>query len=166
MFEAIVNGGAPLSIDFKGDEAVVNGQPAGLDTIQVGERSFQVIQNGKTYSVHVVEVDRDSNTATLIVNGKRAVVEVSNELDRLLKRLGLENAASSKISEMKAPMPGLIHSLHVAEGESVEKGDQLLILEAMKMENVIKSPTDGVVKRIHVKQGQSVEKGQLMISFE
>lgn len=165
MFEANVNGNEPLSIEFKGDAVLLNGQSADLDTVSNGERSFQILRDGKTYSVHVVEVNRAENRVALLVNGKKANVEVSTELDRLLKRLGLENASAGRISEVKAPMPGLIHSIQAEVGQAVEKGDQLLVLEAMKMENVIKSPTEGVVSQIHVKQGESVEKSQLLISF-
>ena len=56
-------------------------------------------------------------------------------------------------------------NLKVAEGDTVKAGDQLLILEAMKMENILKSPGDGVVKKIKVKKGDSVEKNQVLIEF-
>jgi biotin carboxyl carrier protein len=63
-------------------------------------------------------------------------------------------------------MPGLIRTIVVAEGQEVKKGDVILILEAMKMENALKSPADLVVKSIKVQQGQAVEKNQLLIEFE
>jgi biotin carboxyl carrier protein len=87
-------------------------------------------------------------------------------MDRLLRSLGMSVAGSSKASDIKAPMPGLIHSFFVQEGDTVAKGAHVLILEAMKMENVIKAPGDVKVAKIHVKKGDSVEKGQLIMSFE
>ncbi|MCL4121821.1 UNVERIFIED_CONTAM: hypothetical protein GTU68_029708 [Idotea baltica] len=63
-------------------------------------------------------------------------------------------------------MPGLIHSISIQEGESVKKGDPILILEAMKMENIIKSPGEGIVNKIHVSPQSSVEKNELLITFE
>ncbi|MCL4105942.1 UNVERIFIED_CONTAM: hypothetical protein GTU68_012580 [Idotea baltica] len=63
-------------------------------------------------------------------------------------------------------MPGLIHSIAVEPGQEVKKGDALLILEAMKMENIIKSPTDGTIGKIHIEQGNTVDKGQLMVTFD
>ena len=63
-------------------------------------------------------------------------------------------------------MPGLVLDVKLNVGDSVEKGDSILILEAMKMENVLKSPAEGVVKSIHINKGDAVEKNQLLISFE
>jgi biotin carboxyl carrier protein len=70
-----------------------------------------------------------------------------------------------KINEIKAPMPGLVLRIPINEGDSVSKGEGLLVLEAMKMENIIKSPGDVVVSKILVKPGQAVEKNQLLVSF-
>ena len=77
----------------------------------------------------------------------------------------MDKLASTKVNDVKAPMPGLILSMSVAEGDEVKKGDPLLILEAMKMENVIKSPSDGVIKSIKAAQGDSVEKNEVLIQF-
>ena len=68
--------------------------------------------------------------------------------------------------DVKAPMPGLVVEVPVVVGQTVAKGDKVLILEAMKMENVIKAVGDGVVKAVHASQGQPVEKGQLLIEME
>ena len=78
----------------------------------------------------------------------------------------MDTTQSNVVKEIKAPMPGSILNILVEAGQEVKAGDQLLILEAMKMENVIKSPGDGVVAKIHVDEKQSVEKNQVLISFE
>jgi biotin carboxyl carrier protein len=83
----------------------------------------------------------------------------------LLDKMGLGNAKGKKINEIKAPMPGLIVDIKVEVGAEVKKGDALMILEAMKMENILKSPGDGVVKTIKVEKKQSVEKNQVLIVF-
>ncbi len=77
----------------------------------------------------------------------------------------MDNLNANKINEIKAPMPGLVLDIRVAEGDAVKKGDTILVLEAMKMENSIKSPTDGLVKKISVKKGLAVEKNQVLINF-
>jgi biotin carboxyl carrier protein len=69
------------------------------------------------------------------------------------------------VNHIKAPMPGLIIDLRVKEGDVVKQNDPLIILEAMKMENVIKSPGDGTVKAVKVQKGNSVEKNQVLIEF-
>jgi len=69
-------------------------------------------------------------------------------------------------SELAAPMPGLVRSVNVEQGESVSKGQTLLVLEAMKMEIRIHSPREGVIQRLFVKQGQTVEREQVLIEIE
>ena len=74
--------------------------------------------------------------------------------------------ASKQVNAIKAPMPGLILSIHVEVGQEVQENDSLLILEAMKMENNFNSPRAGKIKSILVEKGQAVDKGQLLIEFE
>jgi biotin carboxyl carrier protein len=78
----------------------------------------------------------------------------------------MSNANASKVNDLKAPMPGLIVDVKVQVGDSVKKGDIILILEAMKMENVLKSTGEGKVKAIKVVPKQNVEKNQVLIEFE
>ncbi len=87
-------------------------------------------------------------------------------MDELLKSMGLENAMVAKISEVKAPMPGLVLDVLVTVGQTVEMGEKILTLEAMKMENAIKSPTAGTIASIHVSKGQAVDKNFVLIRFE
>jgi biotin carboxyl carrier protein len=77
----------------------------------------------------------------------------------------MNNLQNNSAKEIKAPMPGLIFDIKVKEGDEVKKGDPVLILEAMKMENILKSPGDGTVKKIKIKKGESVEKNQVLIQF-
>ena len=62
-------------------------------------------------------------------------------------------------------MPGMVLNILVNEGDTIKKGDPLIVLEAMKMENILKSPTDGVIKKIPINKGVAVEKNQLLIQF-
>ncbi|HEY4196679.1 MAG TPA: acetyl-CoA carboxylase biotin carboxyl carrier protein subunit, partial [Mucilaginibacter sp.] len=78
---------------------------------------------------------------------------------------GLSTLNAAKVSEIKAPMPGLVLKLFVEEGSEVKKGENLFILEAMKMENIIKSPADVTVKTVKIKPGDKVEKGQVLLIF-
>jgi biotin carboxyl carrier protein len=84
----------------------------------------------------------------------------------LVKKLGLSVAAGQKVKEIKAPMPGLVLDVMAKIGQTVQKGDGLLILEAMKMENVIKAQGDGVVKLVQIEKGQTVEKGAILVEME
>lgn len=84
----------------------------------------------------------------------------------MLKSLGMETGASLKVKDVKAPMPGMVLSVIATVGQVVEKDTPLVILEAMKMENVIKSPAAGTVRRINAIQGNAVEKNTVLIEFE
>ncbi|HLL94438.1 MAG TPA: biotin/lipoyl-containing protein, partial [Spirosoma sp.] len=83
----------------------------------------------------------------------------------LLEKMGMSNAVSAKVNTLKAPMPGLIVGINVAVGDTISKGDSVLILEAMKMENNLKAPGDGTVKAIRAIKGDRVEKGQVLVEF-
>jgi len=166
MYEVTINQDHKLSIQFKGNDVWIGEESSDMDVIPVDEKSFQVMHKGGSYTVHVVEQLPEEKAVILMINGKKAKLSITTELDRLLKSMGLENAAASKVSNLKAPMPGLIHSISVEAGQEVKKGDALLILEAMKMENIIKSPTDGTIAKIHIEKGNTVDKGQLMVSFD
>ena len=63
-------------------------------------------------------------------------------------------------------MPGLVRNVNINVGDLIKKGDSLIILEAMKMENVLKSPIDGIISELGVKPGESVEKNQILLSFK
>jgi biotin carboxyl carrier protein len=148
------------------EELTLNGDAFSWDLLQLQDNSYHIIHNNQTYQVEVLKADFQAKTFTIQVNGHRYAVNSEDKMDLLLKRLGMDNINQNKVNDVKAPMPGLILGVNVGEGDEVKKGDILMILEAMKMENALKSPTDGKVKAIKVKQGQNVEKNQLLIVFE
>jgi biotin carboxyl carrier protein len=96
--------------------------------------------------------------------GERVRVSVI-EVDFRLRTVVLPDPAGKKISELRSPMPGLVLTIPVKPGDVVRKGEALLILEAMKMENVLKAPSDLLISEIKVVQGQAVEKNQPLILF-
>ena len=128
--------------------------------------SLLVQTPSKTILLHCLSVDKSNKTVTLLYNNQKYIAKITEPLDDLLKSMGLENALTQKISEIKAPMPGLVLNISVNIGDSVEANQKILTLEAMKMENAIKSPTAGVVASIDVKAGQAVDKNQVLIRFE
>ena len=144
----------------------VNDEQFSWDVFQVKDHVFNVIKNNKSYNVEILKVNRDEKHFFIKVNGLKYKLHVKDKYDELLHSLGMDNLTNQKVSDLKAPMPGLVLDIEVREGEQVKKGDALLILEAMKMENVIKSPSDGVIKKIAVNKGEAVEKNQLILNFE
>lgn len=166
MYEARVNDLKEQDVLREGPSWLTGDMKSGADVRKVNDSTFHVLKDGVSYKVFVVNVNEEEKTVDLLLNGKKAKVQLSTGMDKLLRSLGMGVTSGSKAADIKAPMPGLIHSFFVQEGDSVAKGDHVLILEAMKMENVIKAPGDVKVAKIHVKKGDSVEKGQLIMSFE
>jgi biotin carboxyl carrier protein len=113
-----------------------------------------------------VSFDKEAKMAQIKVNGNLYSVTAQDQFDILLDQLGMSSINANKVSDIKAPMPGLVLKLLVSEGAHVKKGENLFVLEAMKMENIIKSPADVVVKSIKIKPGDKVEKGQVLLLFQ
>ena len=137
-----------------------------LDLVQANDGSLHILQNQTSYKATIIATEFHNKNYTVKVNGKEYTVKIASPLDQLVDKMGLAVAATQRISDIKAPMPGLVLSVAVEVGQEVEEGDALLVLEAMKMENLIKSPSAGVIKSIEILKGEAVEKGQLMISLD
>lgn len=165
MYRAVVNNGNVYEINQEGNTQQINGKSIDLDIKPLGNNQVHVIHNHKSYNAQLVEVNREEKTVSLKLNGKAFSIELKDRHDLLLEKLGMSDLTANKVNDLKAPMPGLILSINIEAGQEVKKGEPLLILEAMKMENVIKSPTDGTISQILVKHGQSVEKNQVLIQF-
>ncbi|WP_299117171.1 acetyl-CoA carboxylase biotin carboxyl carrier protein subunit [uncultured Winogradskyella sp.] len=137
-----------------------------LDAVETSKNQFHILYNDNSLEASVLESDFNKKTYQVKVNSNTYSVVIHDELDQLISELGFEIGASKKVNDIKAPMPGLILEISVAQGQEVKENDALLILEAMKMENVINAPRDGIIKSIEVKQGETVDKNNLLISFE
>ncbi|TGE27170.1 acetyl-CoA carboxylase biotin carboxyl carrier protein subunit [Hymenobacter metallicola] len=144
---------------------LVNGEPFVWDLVSLGNGRYHLLHEGRSYSAEVISADYTAKTFVLKLNGQLIELQAKDRFDLLLDKLGMSNAAASKVNELKAPMPGLIVAIRVEAGQAVQKGDPLLVLEAMKMENILKAPTDGVVSTIKVGLRDNVNKGQVLIQF-
>jgi len=166
MHKVKVNDRFDFEIDKKGKELFANNDLLQLDLSLLANNATHVIFKNKSFNTELVEINKAEKICTIKVNGNIYSIKIEDQFDQLLKQLGLDNLASAKVLEIKAPMPGLVLKVIVEEGMEIKKGDNLLILEAMKMENILKSSTDGTVKKISVKQGDKVEKNQVLIQFK
>ncbi len=135
-----------------------------LDLVRSGPSSFNLVRNGRSHRVLVLKEDRENGTVRMRIGGRTYTVKLEDEQSRLMRSLGLDKSAV-KVKEIKAPMPGLVLNILVKPGDAVKKNDPVLVLEAMKMENVIKAPGDAVVSAVPAEKGRAVEKGQLLVSF-
>jgi biotin carboxyl carrier protein len=148
------------------NSGLINNEKFQWDVIKVKENVYHIIKDNTSYNLEVISVKAKEKAFVIKVNGLKYKFNVKDKYDELLQSLGMDNLANNKVSELKAPMPGLVLDVSINAGEAVSKGDALLILEAMKMENIIKSPTDGIIKNISVNKGETVEKNQVILNFE
>ncbi|TFF33660.1 acetyl-CoA carboxylase biotin carboxyl carrier protein subunit [Mucilaginibacter psychrotolerans] len=165
MYKIKVNNRHDFEIDKQADGLLVNNVTVNADIATLNPTLYHIINNHASYNAEVVSFDRAAKTAEIKVNNNTYIVSAKDEFDILLDKMGMNNAATLRISDIKAPMPGLVLKVFAEEGAEVKKGDNLFVLEAMKMENIIKSPADVVVKAIKIKPGDKVEKGQILMIF-
>ncbi|MCM0060426.1 MAG: acetyl-CoA carboxylase biotin carboxyl carrier protein subunit [Algoriphagus sp.] len=164
MFSVILQDTA-YSVEKNADETLVNQQALTWDFKWMGDRKIHLIQGARSVEAELLNFDLDAKTVQIRLGHKTTTVKLKDRFDVLLEQMGMNTSGAGSLKEVKAPMPGLILDLNVAPGDQVKKGDVLLILEAMKMENSIKSPGDGVVKEVKVSLKQSVEKNQVLVQF-
>ena len=154
-----------VKVDESFEFDLKNSDTEKLDLLKLEKSKFHVINNHKSFNIQLENSDFYNKEYAVKVNSKSYVVKISNELDLLIKEMGFSIGNTKKANDIKAPMPGLILSVNVEEGQEVTEGDTLLILEAMKMENAIAAPKDGIIKTVIAKNGGTVEKGELMIEM-
>ncbi len=121
---------------------------------------FLLIHNGKKFHGEVVKDDSENNLLTIKINHRTFHVKKRGELDDLIASLGLDKP---KIKKLK---PGRVLKIFVSVGDEIQPGDNVLSLEAMKMENILKAEGVGKVSSINISEGDIVEKGSVLISFE
>ncbi len=165
MADVNFSDGQRLSVSLDDGQVRINGVAADLRLIPDGPYGWDVEQGGRRYRVLLLKLNEAEGTALLQIDGRRVLVNIHTREDELRKILHSSGSGSSGPADIKAPMPGLIRGVKVTVGQAVQKGDALLVLEAMKMENVLKSPKAGTVKEIVVSEGAAVEKGALLLKL-
>ena len=166
MFQINTGANQQWEVDYRSQDAVtLNSEPFAWDISDLGGGRFHILYEGRSFNAEVVEADYATKNIVLKLNGQRVELQAKDRFDLLLERLGMANAATTKVNELKAPMPGLIVDIRVQPGQAVLKGDPLLVLEAMKMENILKAPADGTVSGLKVVLRDNVQKGQVLVQF-
>jgi acetyl/propionyl-CoA carboxylase alpha subunit len=145
-----------------------------FDLTQTDALAFQrMIPNGvhainehTAVRAEMFEADFFKKKYSIRINGSFYEVVLKGDVELLIDELGLSANVTSVSNELVAPMPGLIVDILVKAGSSIQKGDALLVLEAMKMENSLTAPHDGIVKSVLVNISDAVDKGTVLIEFE
>jgi biotin carboxyl carrier protein len=126
-----------------------------------GQPVYSLIVDGKSHEAYVAPGDENWQ---VLLRGRLFPILVEDEREKRLRSAAGGGAAETGEFHLKAPMPGLVVAIRVAEGQPVKKGELLLILESMKMQNELKSPRDGTIGRVRVKPGETVEQKQTLLS--
>lgn len=159
---------APYTVTINNDKEVTISKEEidAIDAASISKNKWHVLYNETSFDTEIIEANFSFRIYKVKVNNTSYTIQINNPLDTVIKELGFEIGTNKKIEIIKAPMPGLILDINVKIGQQVKENDPLLILEAMKMENVIVSPREGIIKSIAIKKGDAVDKSQLLIEFE
>ena len=144
-------------------EIICDHESIEMDCQPLSSHSYSLIINGKS---HFLSILSHPQSYEVTIDQHINIVTIKNEQQLLLEQFGFLSSEKIQIGEIIAQIPGLISQIFVSVGDTINKGDKLFILEAMKMENEIDSPLSGTVKSISVKPGIAVEKGTLIMEIE
>jgi biotin carboxyl carrier protein len=126
-----------------------------------GQPVVSLLVDGKSYEAYVYE---DEQTLQVLLHGRMFPVMVEDEREKRLRAASGSRIAERGDFHLRAPMPGLVVAIPVGEGQEVQKGDVLVVLESMKMQNELKSPRAGLITRLRVKPGDSVDQHQTLLT--
>lgn len=126
-----------------------------------GQPVYSLIVDGRSHESYIYQGD---DNWQVLLQGRLYPVNVEDEREKRLRAAAGGGVVETGEYHLRAPMPGLVVSVPVTEGQEVKKGQVILILESMKMQNELKAPRDGVIGRIRVKPGESVEQKQTLLS--
>jgi len=146
------------------DQITVNGERLSIDFRSVsGQPVYSLIVNGQSHEAYVQATEAGLE---VLLHGQLHIVEVEDERQRKLRESSGGPVVHSGEFNLRAPMPGLIVAVPVVEGQAVTKGEDLIILESMKMQNELKAPRDGTVGRVRVRTGDRVEHHQVLVTLD
>ncbi|RKQ51544.1 biotin carboxyl carrier protein [Roseivirga pacifica] len=165
MYTSKTKDGKEATLEFSNNQLLFNGQSLDFQISKNQYGHYQFTKDGTTVKAEILEVDEAKKKFIIQVGRGRYPISLKDDTDLLLEKLGMSHLQEQTLKDIKAPMPGLILDILVEPGQEINKGDQVMILEAMKMENVLKSPGSGTISSIEVEKGQSVEKNSILIKF-
>ncbi len=137
-----------------------------VDIVQLSNGEYHILYKGRSFTARVIEKKTRDHGWILSLNGQRVEVRLQSKFDQFIDEFRSRNSEASSTASIKAPIPGRVLKVYVSPSQGVKKGEPLLILEAMKMENIISAPSDAEVDTIHIQEGSVISKGDLLITFK
>jgi biotin carboxyl carrier protein len=142
------------------DRLEVDGQNVDGDLIPLNTGGLHMLRRGaRDLELHLRE--QDPGLFEVLIGAQRVMARVESQLRRTKRRGDAAHAGA-----LSAPMPGLVTGVQVGEGEEVEKGQVLILLESMKMQMQMRAPIAGRVSKVTVQRGAQVEKGTLLVQVD
>lgn len=151
---------------FENEQEVFTSPADAPRIIGIQDEVYTVEYQNAIFHIGLDHFDPSTKTYVFEIEGKKISLKLKDSLDLLVEEMGMDQIEDEQVSSIEAPMPGLVIDICVKEGEQIKEGSPLLILEAMKMENIIKAKSDVIIEKIHVNKSDAVDKSQLLISFQ
>ena len=158
--------GERSTVELAGDTVTIDGETVHARLVDVEGTPVSLLTVGERVYRVIARRGDARGRYSLTVDGRRFAVEALDERTRAIRDLSAAAAAAAGPSPLVAPMPGLVVRVTVQPGDSVQQGQGLVVMEAMKMENELRAPAAGIVKAVHAVPGNAVEKGALLVELE
>ena len=158
--------GFKVIVDDQHEFYITDDSPDDWDIISLNGKTRHVIHQAQSYNCEIQQIPDRSKEFRVDVDGRIYHVIIMSPLDQKIDSMGLSDDEAASEKEIFAPMPGMVLDIKVAVGQTVDKGEDLLVLEAMKMENLLKAASDGEIEEIHCNTGDAVDKHQLLITIK
>ncbi len=143
---------------LKDGVVLVNGERHEVDFLGLDESLYSIIQNNRSQDL---AIDENNGNYQVLVDGRLYEAQVLDQ--RTMLMMSRKGGLMLGSGEVHAPMPGLVVDVPVAEGDTVEAGQTVIILESMKMQNELKAPIAGMIESIHAEAGKTVDKNDLLV---
>lgn len=166
MLQAKVNDKKEYQIEQVHGEWQLNGTPIKWDIKKLPNGLISILYNDFSYTASVESINTSTKELSIKISGEVYHIAIKEPIDQLLSSMGMDLKSMQIVEPVKAPMPGLVLKILVVPGQQINKGDGLLVLEAMKMENILKATGPATVKAIKVTEKTAVEKGAILIDLE
>jgi biotin carboxyl carrier protein len=154
-----------IEVEVDGPRVLVGGEPLETDLAAVsGTPLYHLLLGGESWTVAAEPLEGVGRWA-LGIAGERVEVAVQDDRSREIAPVSAKGQPAPGGGTVRAPMPGLVVRIEVAEGQQVDAGAGLVVVEAMKMENELRAPRSGMVQTVHVAVGQAVEKGASLVTL-
>lgn len=163
MYQVKVNENI-YTVDIDGNKVRVNDKEFEMNLEKNSQGQWQLVLPDRILHPQITN-NGSAKQLSIKIGNNKAETELKDHYDLLLEKLGMDKMLGAVQSDLKAPMPGLVLEVIAKPGDEVKKGEPILVLEAMKMENVIKAPGDAVIKEIKVSPKQAVEKNMVLVTF-